>query len=108
MLQSISIINEFMRFTVPVRCAMASSSFKIVSLGGGNASGYLARELVESSKLSRGELAIITDEPVSSRSVRRSAIYRIYRYRDGCAQASDISIPVLDALDPHDRYNWTH
>ena len=49
---------------MPVRCAMASSSFKIVSLGGGNASGYLARGLIGSSKLQRGDLAIITDEPV--------------------------------------------
>ena len=62
-----------------MRCAMASSSFKIVSLGGGNASGYLARGLIGSSKLQRGDLAIITDEPVGLPPVSRSANFRIFR-----------------------------
>lgn len=41
-----------------------AQSYKYVCLGGGNASGYLAKELVAGG-LKAGELCIITDEPVS-------------------------------------------
>jgi monodehydroascorbate reductase (NADH) len=43
-------------------------SFKIVCLGGGNSAGYLAKELVAGG-LQPGELCIITEEPVSERSI---------------------------------------
>ncbi len=44
---------------------MASTAYKYVCIGGGNASGYLAKELVTGG-LQPGELCIITDEAVSS------------------------------------------
>lgn len=40
-----------------------AQSYKYVCLGGGNASGYLAKELVAGG-LKAGELCIITEEPV--------------------------------------------
>jgi hypothetical protein len=40
-------------------------AYEIVALGGGNACGYLAKELVALG-LQPGKLAIITDEPVST------------------------------------------
>lgn len=42
---------------------MVQHSFKYVVLGGGNAAGYAAREFVKRGG-AKGELAIITDEPV--------------------------------------------
>ena len=42
-----------------------ASSYKYVILGGGNASGYAAQEFVKRGG-GKGELAIITREPVSS------------------------------------------
>lgn len=41
---------------------MPSTHFKFVILGGGNASGYAAREFA-SNGVAAGELCIITDEP---------------------------------------------
>lgn len=46
---------------------MAPTSFKYVILGGGNASGYAAWEYVTRGG-APGELAIITEEPVSGSS----------------------------------------
>lgn len=46
-------------------------AYEIVCLGGGNASGYLAKELVASG-LQPGKLAVITAEPVSSWSAAAS------------------------------------
>lgn len=43
--------------------AMATSSYKYVVLGGGNAGGYAAAEFVKRGG-GKDELAIITDEPV--------------------------------------------
>jgi hypothetical protein len=40
-------------------------AYEIVALGGGNACGYLAKELVALG-LQPGKLAIVTDEPVSA------------------------------------------
>lgn len=45
--------------------AVMAQHYKYVCLGGGNASGYLAKELVAGG-LKAGELCIITDEPVST------------------------------------------
>lgn len=45
---------------------MAAHNYKTVVLGGGAASGYCAKTFVESLKLNKDELCIITDEPVST------------------------------------------
>ena len=46
---------------------MTSSAYKVVCLGGGNAAGYLAKDLAASPSFAGGDLAIITDEPVRGR-----------------------------------------
>jgi len=43
----------------------ASSSYKLVILGGGNSAGYVARALVASGSYTPGDACIIGDEPVS-------------------------------------------
>lgn len=54
-------------------------SYKYVCLGGGNSSGYLAKELVAGG-LKAGELCIITDEPVSIHTIPHSAEDELYSY----------------------------
>lgn len=67
-----NLILRFVKTSAPIRrlslrsIAMASASYKYVVLGGGNAGGYVAAEFVKRGG-GKGELAIITDEPVSTR-----------------------------------------
>jgi hypothetical protein len=60
-----------------------SRSFKYVCLGGGNSAGYFAKELVTSG-LQPGELAIITEEPVSN-------------HESAASTCSQMLIPTEDA-----------
>lgn len=56
--------------------AASKMSYKYVVLGGGNASGYAAKEFVASGKLNKDELAVITDEPVVA--YERPALSKAY------------------------------
>ncbi|KAK9824670.1 hypothetical protein WJX72_012200 [[Myrmecia] bisecta] len=58
-------------------------SFKYVVLGGGNASGYAAREFVKRGT-PKGELAIITDEPYVA--YERPALSKAYLNPEGAAR----------------------
>jgi hypothetical protein len=52
-------------FAHPLRTMATLSSYSYLVVGGGNASGTVAREFVASGSLKAGQLCIITDEPVS-------------------------------------------
>eukprot|EP00884_Botryococcus_braunii_P016889 jgi/Botrbrau1/3884/Bobra.0183s0105.1 len=62
---------------------MATSSFKYVVLGGGNAGGYAAAEFIKRGG-GKDELAIITDEPVPS--YERPALSKAYLFPEGFAR----------------------
>ncbi|EIE20462.1 monodehydroascorbate reductase [Coccomyxa subellipsoidea C-169] len=62
---------------------MSASSFKYVVLGGGNSSGYAAREFVQRG-IGKGELAIITEEPYVA--YERPALSKAYLFPEGAAR----------------------
>ncbi|KAK9917100.1 hypothetical protein WJX75_000871 [Coccomyxa subellipsoidea] len=62
---------------------MAASSYKYVVLGGGNSSGYAAREFVQRG-VGKGELAIITEEPYVA--YERPALSKAYLFPEGAAR----------------------
>ncbi|CAL8465067.1 g4602 [Coccomyxa elongata] len=62
---------------------MAASSYKYVVLGGGNASGYAAREFVQRG-VGKGELAIITEEPYVA--YERPALSKAYLFPESPAR----------------------
>mmetsp|Transcript_13649 Transcript_13649/g.29277 ORF Transcript_13649/g.29277 Transcript_13649/m.29277 type:complete len:433 (-) Transcript_13649:309-1607(-) len=63
---------------------MPSSSFKVVCLGGGNAAGYLIKELVALGKVAPADIAVITDEAVVA--YERPALSKGYLAPEGAAR----------------------